>query len=82
MTAEDPDRTTDGDALAAGLCALRWEDLPDPVRSRVRALVADVVAVAALGARRADVRAVQDGLIDGSGPATVIGRRAGAPRFR
>lgn len=65
--------------LADRLAAQRWDGLPGEVRERVVWLVADIVAVAALGSRRPDVRTIQAGLIDGSGPCTVIGRSSGSP---
>lgn len=65
--------------LADRLAALRWDALPVEVQQRVVAVLTDTVAVAALGSRRVDVRTVQAGLVDGTGPSTVIGRMAGSP---
>ncbi|SCG68029.1 MmgE/PrpD family protein [Micromonospora humi] len=64
--------------LAATGSATDWAAAPPAVRDRVVDLVADTVAVAALGSGRAELRALHAGS-DGSGAATVVGSPNGWP---
>ncbi|WFE36334.1 MmgE/PrpD family protein [Micromonospora sp. WMMD975] len=58
--------------LAATAAATDWASAPAAVRDRVLDLVADTVAVAALGSGRAELRALAAGCT-GSGASTVVG---------
>ncbi|SNT55081.1 2-methylcitrate dehydratase PrpD [Asanoa hainanensis] len=58
------------------LAATDWAAAPSPVRDRVVDLVADTVAVAALGSGRPELRALSCG---GSGLSTVVGSHDGWP---
>ena len=67
--------------LAAAVAQTSWPSAPAAVRDRVVDLVADCVAVAALGSRRAELRRlvdVQDGL-NPTGAASVLGSPRGWP---
>ncbi|WP_433616544.1 MmgE/PrpD family protein [Dactylosporangium sp. CA-139114] len=67
------------DALAATAAATDWSAAPAAVRERVVDLVADTVAVAALGSGRAELAALAAGGGGGSGHATVVGSAHGWP---
>ncbi len=67
--------------LAAAVAGTRWVDAPGPVRDRVVDLVADCVAVAALGSGRAELQrlvALHDRLTS-PGPSSVLGSPRGWP---
>jgi len=67
--------------LGAAVAHTSWPDAPAEVRDRVVDLVADCVAVAALGSGRAELRRlvdVHDGLTP-TGPASVLGSPRGWP---
>jgi len=59
--------------LASAAAATRWDDAPPMVRDRVVDLVADVVAAAALGSNRTELRNLAATVAAG-GACTVIGR--------
>lgn len=66
--------------LGAAVAATRWEDAPPAVRDRVVDLVADTVAVAALGSGRSELRALVDGYATTpEGTAAVPGSPRGWP---
>lgn len=67
--------------LAAASAHTSYADAPEEVRERVVDLVADVVATAALGSGRDEIRLLTDEMSasGSSGSATVIGSRAGWP---
>ncbi|MEV0425709.1 MmgE/PrpD family protein [Micromonospora sp. NPDC050495] len=64
--------------LAATAAATDWAAAPAAVRDRVVDLVADTIAVAALGSGRAELRALATGS-GGSGESTVVGSARGWP---
>ncbi|MGY1721470.1 MmgE/PrpD family protein [Blastococcus sp. SYSU DS0533] len=68
-------------ALASAVAATSWARSPAAVRDRVADLVADCVAVTALGSRRAELAALVDAAAAGApeGPATVVGSPRGWP---
>ncbi len=68
-------------ALAGSVAATSWRDAPAAVRDRVVDLVADCVAVAALGSARPELRALVEALAVGTpeGAATVVGSPRGWP---
>jgi 2-methylcitrate dehydratase PrpD len=66
--------------LGAAVAATRWEDAPAEVRDRVVDLVADTVAVAALGSGRRELRALVDAYgTTPEGAAAVPGSSRGWP---
>ncbi len=76
-----PTDPTDLSGLAAAVARTRWADAPQPVRDRVVDLVADCVAVAALGSGRAELQrlvALHDRLTP-PGPSSVLGSPRGWP---
>lgn len=68
-----------GDALRATAelgswaAALRWEDVPDPVRARLPLVLLDVLGACATGARLPEQRALVEAWDPASGPAPLIG---------
>ncbi|GAA5133471.1 MmgE/PrpD family protein [Pseudonocardia adelaidensis] len=67
-------------ALASAISGTSWRDAPTEVRDRVVDLVADCVAVAALGSARPELVALRDGLVRTPvGTATVVGSPRGWP---
>ncbi|MDP5181222.1 MmgE/PrpD family protein [Blastococcus sp. BMG 814] len=68
-------------ALGAAVATTTWADAPAAVRDRVVDLVADCVAVTALGSRRAELAALVDASAPGApeGFATVVGSARGWP---
>ena len=78
---EGPTDPTDLSGLATAVAGTRWADAPEPVRDRVVDLVADCVAVTALGSGRAELRrlvALHDRLTP-PGPSSVLGSPRGWP---
>lgn len=71
-------RPTSADRLAAAAAHTDVRAVPDAVRRRLSAVVADVMATAAAGAGRAELLRVRTAMATGDGPATVIGRDRGA----
>jgi 2-methylcitrate dehydratase PrpD len=68
------------EALAGAVATTSWAESPADVRDRVVDLVADCVAVSALGSGRPElVRLVQASAIAPEGPATVAGSARGWP---
>ncbi len=66
--------------LADAVAGTDWATAPRPVQERVVDLVADTVAVMALGSRRSELRSLADGLRGaGTGSATVVGSPTGWP---
>ncbi|MFD2092966.1 MmgE/PrpD family protein [Blastococcus deserti] len=67
-------------ALARAVAATSWPDSPAAVRDRVADLVADCVAVAALGSGRPElVRLVEEHAVAPEGASTVVGSARGWP---
>lgn len=64
--------------LGRAAARIRYPDLPDVVRERLLAVVADTLAVVVASAGRPEIAAVRAALARGDGPSTVIGRRGGA----
>lgn len=83
MPATSDDVAPPGDnlgTLLGQLAARIWEPrAPQAVRTRVRAVVLDVVSAAASGLTRADLTAAHRAFAVGDGPSTVLGRRTGLP---
>ncbi|MCZ2859106.1 MmgE/PrpD family protein [Blastococcus sp. VKM Ac-2987] len=72
---------TEAGVLGAAVATTSWADSPGAVRDRVVDLVADCVAVTALGSRRGELAALVDGSAAQApeGLATVIGSARGWP---
>ncbi|MEP6630839.1 MAG: MmgE/PrpD family protein, partial [Lapillicoccus sp.] len=77
----DPAQTADLAGLVAAVAGTRWADAPQPVRDRVVDLVADCVAVAALGSGRAELRRLLalHARLTPPGPSSVLGSPRGWP---
>lgn len=73
--------TSGTSALAGAVAATSWRDAPPGVRDRVVDLVADCIAVAALGSARPELTALVDALATTTpvGAATVVGSPRGWP---
>ncbi|WP_433616559.1 MmgE/PrpD family protein [Dactylosporangium sp. CA-139114] len=61
------------DRLGAWVAGLRWADVPEPARDRLRLVLLDSLGVTAVGARQSEQRALAEAWRPGQGPAPLVG---------